>query len=304
MSHPPIPTPLRRPTLPLAVAAFLGTILHPHPGETAVNDVFPGDFVALAPGSAVMTVYAFQRRQEGTYVQGRREGGLVLDSQIVAVRLAYAMEIGGLRMGPVIAAGLARGEAKGSVPTGMNHSADGLIDLRLGWGVWPIADTKKGRWVGIGGMVIPPSGEYHPNDLVNTGENRWRGVVSVGWVERVTPEITTDLIYEHAWYGENGRYAGHYTLEQHPTDSVTGYLRYAVTPQVRPYVGGQLNWGGATTVNGLPFSGAVNGSRGMLGVDWRVTPTTRVDLRWSRDLEVESGLRSTGEWVIRLLQAF
>jgi hypothetical protein len=48
---------------------------------------------------------------------------------------------------------------------------DGVGDLRLGATAWLIDDLVSGHWLGISGMVIGPTGTYHPAQLLTLTEN-------------------------------------------------------------------------------------------------------------------------------------
>ncbi|WP_158089423.1 transporter [Magnetofaba australis] len=272
--------------------------------HSAVNDVFPGDYIALPAGASSATLYHFHRKQEGAYVSGARSNGYTIDSDYLVLRVNHVLQVGSLRVAPLLVTGAARGAVDGVWPANKQRDAGGMLDTRFGVTLWPIADAAKRRWLGLTAMLIAPTGEYDGSELINPGENRWREVVMAGWVQGIAQQWTLELIGEAAWYGQNDAFAGSNTFDQRPSQALTGYLRRDVGAGHSLYVGGQLNWGGASELNGQPWRGGTRNRRLFLGGVWRVSPQWLLNGRLARDLSIDTGDRMHTEMALRVIRLF
>jgi hypothetical protein len=113
-----------------------------------------------------------------------------------------------------------------------------------------------------------------------------------------------DLVPELAFFGTNKEYVGinqlgNSRLSQDMAYAMTGTLRYKATRTIHWYGTAQVNRGGATQLNGAALTGAPNNTRLALGALIFSAENSQVQLRYARDIQIDNGLRNTGEIMLR-----
>ena len=131
-----------------------------------------------------------------------------------------------------------------------------------------------------------------------------RYIVSAGWMQPIGGKWLIDISPEIAVYGEDDRYMGTYVRTQDTSYALTTYLRYRQSDVWQFYGGAQINRGGATQVGGIELTGAPNNTRMYLGSMLFTSPKQQWQLRYSRDVQIDNGMRSEGEISLRYLVSF
>ena len=280
-------------------------LLIPVAGYAAVNDVLPGDYFPLQPGQTSLTAYAFDRELQGPYAGGRKTFDGRIDSTVLALRAARFFQIGHTTLAGVAVLPWSDSQtAPAPLANALGAKAKGLSDLRLGLTAWLINDKTTAHYLGLSGMLIAPTGEYNARQVLNAGENRWRYVLSAGWQKDITPRFLVELSPEIAFYGDNDSYAGNRKLEQRTSQALTGYLRWRVSPAWHVHVGGQLNRGGETRINGVDQHNPANNERVMAGMSWFLPGQQQVILRVARDTAINNGFNTGREILLRYQKGF
>lgn len=273
--------------------------------RAAVNDVMPGDYYPLQPGQSTLTLYAYDRALQGPYANSRKTFDGSIDSQVLALRAVHAFQFGDTTVAGVAVLPWSRTTVSPApLATTLGASATGLGDLRLGLTAWVINDKANANYLGLSGMLIAPTGEYDRLQMLNVGENRWRLILSGGWQKDLTPRLLIEISPEIAFYGDNDDYAVSRRLEQKTSYALTGYLRYRTTPTWHVHVGGQLNRGGETRINGVDQNNPANNERVMAGMTWFLPGKQQVILRAARDTGIDNGFRLNREIALRYQIAF
>lgn len=277
----------------------------PAAGFAAVNDVLPGDYYPLQPGQSTLTAYAYDRALRGPYAGGRKTFDGRIDSTVLALRAAQAFQIGDTTLAGVAVLPWSGSQtAPAPLAMALGAKAEGLSDLRLGLTAWLVNDKTTAHYLGLSGMLIAPTGKYDAQQVLNSGENRWRFVLSAGWQKDITPGFLVELSPEIAFYGDNDSYAGNHRLEQRTSQALTGYLRWRVSPAWHVHVGGQLNGGGETHINGVDQRNPANNERVMAGMSWFLPEQQQVILRVAQDTAIDNGFGTSREILLRYQKAF
>ena len=216
------------------------------PAHAAVNDVFPADFTALPEGRTVATYYAYDRHQQGTWVNGQRTGDLDVSSSIAALRLSSSYRLGTLKISPVAVFSAADTDFSGRVvPSSVTPRRSGLGDLKVGATAWFIEVPEARRYLGLNLMTVWGTGRYDGHELANIGENRRRQALTLGWIEGIGKYWTIEPSPEVAWYGTNkAGFPGNVRVDQSRMESVAGYVRRRFSPALEGFIGFQANEGG------------------------------------------------------------
>jgi hypothetical protein len=276
--------------------------------SAAVNEIYPTDFVALPPGSVNVTIYSAHQKIRGTYTDGVRS---VVPREISANQL-------GLRVSRTFSVG--ENQQYAWVPvavltyTDLNTNAalaairasdiSGLGDLRVGNAFWFHIDRPNRTYGLISLFASFPTGDYNTSRTLNVAENRMRYIVSAGWMQPIGGKWLIDISPEIAVYGEDDRYMATLVRTQDTSYALTTYLRYRQSDVWQFYGGAQINRGGAVQVGGTELTGAPNNTRMYLGSMLFTSPKQQWQLRYSRDVQIDNGMRSEGEISLRYLVSF
>jgi hypothetical protein len=253
----------------LAILRLLSLLLPATASLAAVNDVMPGDYFPLPPGQTTLAAYAYDREFKRPYAGGRKTLDGNIDSNVLALRAARSFQVGDTTFAGVVVLPLSDSQVSPApLATALGAQAKGLSDLRLGLTAWLINDKATANYLGMSGTLIAPTGDYDGRQVLNAGENRWRFVFSGGWQKDITPRFLIELSPEIAFHGDNNDYVGHRKLEQRSSVALTGYLRWRVSPAWHVHVGGQVNRGGETRINGVDQRNPANNDRVMAGMSW------------------------------------
>ena len=287
------------------IAVCLALSCLTQPLVAAVNDVMPGDYFPLSPGTTSVALYAFDRHLTGPYADGRQQFAGSIDSRTLALRLVNSFTIGDTTASTVLVLPWTTSEVSPApLATRLGAEAQGFGDLRLGLTLWPLNDRANANYLGITAMVIAPTGAYNDARFINAGENRWRFVLGGGWQKDITPQLLIELSPEIAYYGDNDDYLGGRRLAQRTTYALTGYLRYRLNTAWHLHVGGQANRGGETQIAGVDQNNPANNDRLMAGVTWFLPERQQLILRAAHDVAIDNGFRSSREIALRYQKSF
>lgn len=276
------------------------------PSSAAVNDVFPTDYIAMKDGTLNTTLYLGHREQQGPYVNGHKVLNGSIDTDLAAMRLSYHMNVGErYTFAPVAVMTWANNHSgPRALSRAIGDESKGLTDLRLGGSFWFHRDFDKRQYAAVSLFAALPTGHYDEHQILNTGENRWKWILSGGVMFPIGNRLVVDLSPEIAWYGDNNDYLSRYRLEQDVSYALTGYLRYRITPDFQLVTGAQINRGGATAINGKDLNNAPENTRLSLGVLFFTPGRDQWQVRYSRDSSTEYGFKTTNEVVVRLTTQF
>ena len=272
--------------------------------SAAVTDIYPTDFVALPSGSVNITIYGAQQKLTGPYANGVARAGDANANQ-VALRASRVFAVGDNQQyawAPVLVLGYADINTNPALGRLLGSSnASGMADLRVGNAFWFHVDRPNRTYGLIALFASFPTGEYSASSGLNVGENRTRYSLSAGWMQPIVGKWLIDISPEIAIYGEDNRYRGAFVRTQDTSYALTSYLRYRQSDIVQFYGGAQINRGGATQVGGVQTIGPPDNTRLYLGGILFTSPKQQWQLRYSKDVHIENGLRSEGEISLRYL---
>jgi len=85
--------------------------------------------------------------------------------------------------------------------------------------------------------------------------------------------------------------------------NITSYLRYRYRPDLHFHVGGQVNGGGKTRIDGVESDAAKN-TRATLGTTLFLPEGRQLILRYAKDLDIDTGYKNHGEFLLRYQVVF
>lgn len=283
------------------------TLACAHAGAAQNDFQFPTDYVALPDGAVNVAAYAVSQTLSGPWRDGRQLPGGEVTTELFAVRATRHFSVGDggkYTIAPVMV--MSAADMHTSVPSlaATGRQASGLGDLRLGSAFWFHVD-RANREYGMATLLFTlPTGDYTPGQALNVSENRWKAVLSLGWMQQLGRGWVLELAPEVAFFGDNDRYLSNRRLRQDAAYALTGTLRYRFTPEVHGYVTGQVNRGGATQLTGRPALDGPENTRVAAGFLWFAGGGHQLQLRYARDAVIQNGFRNDGELVLRWSRVF
>lgn len=308
--------------------------------QAAQLDLMPDDYVVKADTTQV-TINYLQRRQVGAYLNGSLPNTsvrispflpaiplakTVIESQIATLRLSKFMTLGEFTVAPVLVASYRDIENTSSsysplvnMQKILGEGAQGVHgDIGVGGTVWLVNKPEQHEFLGVTAFLTLPTGDYDARKNINLSENRWRFVLSGGWVTTLGEKWVNEFSPEIAWFGENRefrdytqvkyllntRLKGTEDLTQEKSYALSDTLRYKLTPQLHVFGMAQINRGGKLYVNSVQFSGATDNTRMAVGALYYTEAGNQWMLRYMKDTNIENGLRLADEITLRYMHYF
>jgi hypothetical protein len=285
---------------------LLLSLLLATPARASVNDVLPADYFPLAAGTTSLAVYAYDRQLTGPYSKGLRVLDGTVDTQIAVLRAVHFLSVADKPVSLIAVLPWSQSSVNpASLAGAIGREARGSGDFRFGATGWLLANRESGEYFAMTGLVFLPTGDYNRQQVLNTGENRYKVTLNAGWIHPLTHSFIVEAIPEVAWFGDNSDYVGGRTLSQKPAYALTGYLRYRATPNWQFHVGAQANRGGETRINGVNQNNAPENNRVMLGTSYLTdSKANQWILRAARDTDVVNGFSVRSEVLLRYLYMY
>lgn len=288
-----------------AVLAFGLVVSSLNAPEALALDVDPGDYQAAPPGTNLALGYAlFGWNNRFITKTGDRIGNSSLNTQVGILRLVHYFDIG-ITIDPQIF--ITFGALNNGKLGGQNlDSSFGLGDTILASTFWFVNQPEEKRWFGFTPFFYFPTGKYQDGKALNVGENRFKQVLQVGYVEGFTDKWTVDLIADTTFYEDNDDFGdrGKQTLSQDNSYQIQGWLRYAITPEWQVGGGYSGTFGGVTEVDGDSDGGATRAQQLRLITQYFPEPTLQLQAAVTTDVWAEGQFKEVFGLNFRIMKIF
>ncbi len=274
--------------------------------EALAVDVDPGEYEAAPPGTSLLIGYGIGNWNERFVT---RSGSSVSDShvntQIGILRPVHFVDIFGITADPqfFLVYGFANNGKLGGDDLDEAH---GFGDVLLASTFWIINDQEKKRWFGITPFLWLPVGNYERGQVLNIGENRWRGAVQLGYVDHFAENWAVDFYFDATIYGDNDSFGpSRETMKQDPSYQFQTWLRYYITPEWNIAPGYSGTWGGYTRVRNEPDPKLSSEAQALrLATQYWFTPDLQMETQIRTDVWREGGFQNTFGLTFRLMKVF
>lgn len=259
----------------------------------AINDLYPGDYVAAPAGQSAFAVYSYHRESEGVFSGGLSSKEKRRENSMAIFLAARYFDLFSMRSAISGSAGYAV-QSTTDLISKVKEQTDGLTDPKISITFWPFIDQEKFRFFAVNAAYIFGSGSYDTSASQNIGQNRDRSSLSLAWVQRSYSFFTLEVTGELAWYGTNKNFRSNSSsLDQRSTQSVTTFLRYQLNEVASPYLGFRRIWGGETLVNGVAQGDSAAAERAYVGLRLLADQRNIVHIRAEADTKLFSGYKLT-----------
>lgn len=267
------------------------------------TEIFPGDFEPSAPGTNIASYFQYKRDLSGYYVNGKVIlGGADLSAHAEVLGLSHYGQINDYTtLITLLLPHISARKTDGTLPPGHGDAFSGWSDPRLAMTIWPVQNNQ--RSVAISSTLFIPVGEYHDDQAINAGDNRWKATMQVGWIEKLNDKLKLELIPEVTVYGTNHDYVGNH-MEQKNAYALTSFLRWRVLPILEAQIGYQANTGGEQTIANFEQDNETKNRRLFMGLTSGLAKNLIVGLRYSRDTALNYELKNTSDIVLRMHYIF
>ena len=290
---------------PAAVAVLTVVFAYLAAPPARALDVDPGDYAAAPPGTSLILGYGQFNWYNSFHTRSGNEiHDSELQSQVGILRVVHYVNVFGVTCDPqffIPFAGL------NNAKLGGEHldSTFGMGDIIIASTCWVVNQPEKQRWVGITPFVFFPTGSYRDKQVLNVGENRYKGVLQVGYVEAFG-KWSVDLIADTTFYGNNDSAGpeGNNTLRQDNSYQAQAWLRRALTDELSLGVGWSGTWGGNQYVAGESNKLSTEAQQLRLITQYFVLPDLQLQAHARTDVWSEGGYRETFGLHLRVMKVF
>lgn len=270
-------------------------------------DVDPGDYTALPAGTNLGLIYQqFVHRDELDTPAGTLKNGTTLDSMVTLFRYVHYVKIGPFTVDPQIIVPV--GQLFDARVAGQTLGrAGGIGDIIPFATIWLInhPDPDHGTYLGFSPIVSMPTGQYHHDNAINLGNNRFSYDAQVGFIHNFSRKFVLDLIGDVVWYGSNNDYgAARQTLQQRKTAEFQAWGRYYLTPTTNVALGYAGYWGGRQTVDGIFNGTRTNNQTIRAAMQTMLTRTLQLEAIGWHDVSVRDGFRQQVGLQLRVAKIF
>jgi hypothetical protein len=271
-------------------------------------DLQPNDIVAPLPGKNYAMISYVNTENTTNYRNGSAvNGSPVLSAQTAIVRLSTTYSLKGLPAVSFIQ--MPYGSIKPAGSLAMYPTATGTGDLTIASAFWPYSDRVNRRYFGVAGYLTMPTGSYNSQQPFNTGENRYRSDIQMGYQQPIVGNLDGMVAVDTMWFGGNGQCAAaclsasNTSLNQKPLTSTQLGPIYKINQTYT--VGASYFYvaGGATTIGNTYQNNVVNTQRFLLS-GLAYYPFGRVSLQYGRDMEIKNGFVETRRFIVRYTTDF
>jgi hypothetical protein len=271
-------------------------------------DLQPNDIVAPLPDKNHAMISYINTDNTTNYRNGSAVSGSPdISGQTAILRLITSYSVKGLPAVSFIQ--LPYGSIKPAGSLAMYPTATGVGDLTLASAFWPYSDRVNRRYFGVAGYLTMPTGSYNSQQPFNTGENRYKSDIQMGYQQPIVGNLNGMIAVDTMWFGGNSQCAAaclstsNTSLNQKPLTSTQLGPIYKIDQTYT--VGASYFYvaGGATTFGNAYQNNVVNTQRYLLSA-LAYYPFGRISLQYGRDMEIKNGFVETRRFILRYMTEF
>ena len=264
-------------------------------------DTDPTTYNQAPDGSTVIHTYEQYRtstnlKYSGSGVSYARAGSAAnsrADTEAAYLQYSGYFDVGGVMVDPHIYvpyASLNHGKIGGSTLNGSTGWGDPLLAVVIA----PIHAPDNSQILGLGLGTIVPLGQYEPGKTLNTGDNRWKGSVQIGGVQRIVSDWSFAGTADVTFYSDNSNAGtGAQLLKQERSYQLQPWIVYRPALGYSVALGYSQTFGGKQKLNGVENGWETNARQIRLDINAPPIGNTFLGLQVGRDMATEGGFRES-----------
>jgi hypothetical protein len=270
------------------------------PAIAALNDIYPGDYLAAPAGTNALVIYAYDRELEGPYQGTKNTKVQIRNTNTLIVLGATYFDIRQTRVALSASAGRSRQSTEYNQASSRD-SVWGTTDPKVSISFWPIQAEQNSLAINLAHVF--PWGSHDAKAAQNIGQNRHRSALSISWAHFFNPKFRTEATAEFAFFQKNkDNPAG--VLRQKMTEALTVFGTYKLSQTISPYIGYQWNTGGEIAIASGAYGDQDRFQRAFIGARVGLPRDQILHIRGSRDTEKLTGFHLNREITVKWIKLF
>ena len=290
----------------------LALILLILPSISTAIDLQPNDIIAPLPGkNHAMISYVnaesstFYRNGAAVSTRPFVSPNISLQSAVARVSTSYSVK----DLPAVSYLQIPYGTIKPAGSLASYPASTGVGDLTFASAIWPYADRVNRKYFAVAGYLTVPTGSYNSQQVFNTGENRYRSDIQMGYQQPIIENLDGMIAVDTMWFGGNSQCAAaclsanNTSLNQKPLTTTQLGPIYKINQNYTLGASYFYVAGGATTIGNTYQNNVVNTQRFLLSA-LAYYPFGRISLQYGRDMEIKNGFVETRRLAVRFTTEF
>ncbi len=161
------------------------------PFQAGALDLGPLDGIPPPPGVTAISLEYADQTSSGSFATSLGSFSGTIDRQAWKLRVGHGFTLGSMPAYTYGEVAWRDSAVSGSDAELLGiEGDDGIGDLALATAIWPYANREAGRFWGVAGYIVAPTGDYITEKNLegvnfNAGSNRWIGVLQTGIHQRL-----------------------------------------------------------------------------------------------------------------------
>lgn len=261
---------------------------------SAVNDLIPSDYEPPLVSTTVMSIN-YLTKELTTSSLSKEE---YIKQNTCILRYTYGFDMDGKILALGFAVPYSDLKTYGdTLSRYMGEKSTGFSDIALSTSYWLINDRKNKEFLALTMTLYTPNGEYKESQLLNTGENRYKGTLAIGYITKLVDNFLLELSPEVGFYGDNK--TSNSTIEQKNSYSLSSNLRYKPNNFYELFIGFQENYQGETTRNDIEQNKDYFYQKYSFGGAYYISKSKQIMFRIAQENNKEYGFETDKEALLR-----
>lgn len=261
---------------------------------SAVNDFIPSDYESPLANTSVVS-FNYLTKELTTSNLSKEE---YIKQNTYFLRYTYGFDI----EGKILALGFSlpysdlktHGDTLSSY---IGEKSTGFNDTVLSASYWLVNDRKNRDFLAITITLYTPNGEYKESQLLNTGENRYKGTLAMGYITKLSESFLLELSPEIGFYGDDK--TQNCKIEQKNSYSLSSNLRYKANNFYELFIGFQENYQDQTIKNKIVQNEDYFYEKYSLGGAYYFNKSNQIMFRIAQEDDKEYGFEVNKESLLR-----
>ncbi|MDD2698433.1 MAG: transporter [Arcobacteraceae bacterium] len=259
----------------------------------AVNDIVPSDYEAPLVDTTSMSVNYLSKRLKTNNLPNN-----YVSQNTYAVRYTRGINLNDKTLALSVAIPYTNLTSHGTtLPSYVGKESKGMSDIIFSASYWFVNNRKNKDFLATTMTLAIPNGKYDQTQLLNSGENRYKSTVNLGYISKISNDFIIELSPEIAFYGDANTKNG--KLKQKPSYAINSNLRYKPNTKFELFGGFQQNYQSETTVNNIEKNDDCFYQKYSFGGAYYTDKFHQIMVKFAKENDKEFGFQGSNEILLR-----